>query len=329
MVVAPVGRRPFGCVQHFMRLEFIDCPICGHPSHRVLYKGIAKIEERVWNVDEAYMPTASKGRLVNRVVRCTRCRFVFTNPREHREDILRQYHGYVDRRYIQEEASRRLNARRLLGFVSQFAGPPGSWLDIGCSAGFLLDEARRAGWEPYGVEPSKWAAGYARDRLGLRVTTGEVEDLGQFPNNTFDVISMVVVLAHVIDPIKVMSEVRRVLKDKGVLYIQTPDFNCLMSRIMRSRWKTVKWQMLYFFTLESLGYLLNRAGLTIVADSKRGLGKGYSLKYILLHLVENREVRARIRRLFQLLGLGDRVVYLNLYEYISLIAVKDDGRSRA
>ena len=65
--------------------------------------------------------------------------------------------GYAD--YLSAEPAHRINARRHLDVVERLARPPGKLLDVGCAAGFLLDEARAAGWVVAGVEPSRrWRA---------------------------------------------------------------------------------------------------------------------------------------------------------------------------
>ena len=307
-----------------IRLEYISCPLCDHPSFDIIYKGITSINNCSASSDKSYYPTSSKGNMVNQVVRCKRCRLVYTNPREKQHDIIRKYQHYVDHTYVSEELSRRKNARKIINYVKkEGAQSPGRWLDVGCSVGFCVDELRAAGWDAYGIESSRWASYFARDLLKLNVKTGQVEHLAEYPANYFDVVSMIVVLAHVIEPVKVISEIRRVLKDGGILFIQTPDFGCLMSRIMRSRWKTVKWQMLYFFTLDTLRYLLTKEKFHIISHRKRSLGKEYSLNYILFHLVEKEKVRARIHRLFKTLGSENLHIYLNLYEYLNVIAVKE------
>ena len=302
-------------------LEYIACPLCGENEFTPVYEGITEAEKNIHHSAESYYPTAAKGKLVNQVVSCRVCGFVYTNPREDRQDILKKYRNYVDPAYLSEEKSRRWNARRLIKYIEKFTAPPGRWLDMGCSAGFFVDEVQKSGWEAYGKEQSLWASNYARNTLGVNVANGCIEELQEYPDNYFDVVSMVLVLAHVIDPASVISEISRVLKNNGLLFIQTPDFNSLMSRIMGKNWKTIKWQMLYFFARTSLTKLLSKENLQIVAHRKRGLGKGYSLNYILTHLFEDKYKRSHAK-ILQKMHLAEMNIYLNLYEYLNVVVRK-------
>ena len=78
--------------------------------------------------------------------------------------------------------------------------------------------------------------------------------------------------------------------------------------------------------MESLRFLLDKIDLRIISYQKRGLGKQYSIDYILDHLSENQVARSFGRNLLKRLGIVDRSIYLNLYEYINLIAIKNKSR---
>src|SRR5205807_6047063 len=107
------------------------------------------------------------------------------------------YGDAVSRDYVDEQAGQRETARRLLTHL-ELTVRPGRLLDLGCWTGFLLAEAGARGWVPLGVEPSAFAAAYARDRLGLEVVTGELmdADVGDRP---FRAVVMADVIEHLPD----------------------------------------------------------------------------------------------------------------------------------
>src|SRR5919198_1321189 len=91
--------------------------------------------------------------------------------------------GYAD--YLGEEANHRLNAVARLGLLER---RPGRLLDVGCAAGFFLDEARKRGWTVQGVELAPAMAEHARGRLGLDVRVGSFADADLEPR--FDAVTL-------------------------------------------------------------------------------------------------------------------------------------------
>ncbi len=73
-------------------------------------------------------------------------------------------------------------------------------LDIGCSSGIFLDEARAAGMVPFGAELSPETAAFARDHFGLEVHQGDWRDAG-YAEASFDVITLFDVIEHLPDPL--------------------------------------------------------------------------------------------------------------------------------
>lgn len=100
--------------------------------------------------------------------------------------------------------------------------PGGRMLDVGCGYGFALDFARwRHGWQVTGVEPS-YAGARGRDDLGLDIRIEPLtasSDVG----TGYDVILSSEVLEHVTDPLGLLTEMSRRLRDGGLLVLTTPD----------------------------------------------------------------------------------------------------------
>ncbi len=72
----------------------------------------------------------------------------------------------------------------------------GALLDVGSGIGTLLHVASTKGYATKGVEISDWASAYARNKRGLDVRTGTLEEAG-FQAASFDV----VVVNHVLEPV--------------------------------------------------------------------------------------------------------------------------------
>jgi 2-polyprenyl-3-methyl-5-hydroxy-6-metoxy-1,4-benzoquinol methylase len=102
--------------------------------------------------------------------------------------------------------------------------PRGKLLDYGCGVGTFLKCARDRGWEAYGLDISERAVSHAR-ACGLPVWTLEEHLRGEAPTaqpSAFDVVTMWDVLEHVEDPHGTLQLVASLLKEGGVLFLETP-----------------------------------------------------------------------------------------------------------
>ena len=98
----------------------------------------------------------------------------------------------------------------------------GRILDIGCGHGDFLKLAAEAGWEGWGIEPSREAAETAGKIPGLKIFCGTAEEAG-FPENHFDIITLWNVVDCLPDPCAALKTIREWLRPGGLLLIRTPN----------------------------------------------------------------------------------------------------------
>jgi 2-polyprenyl-3-methyl-5-hydroxy-6-metoxy-1,4-benzoquinol methylase len=128
--------------------------------------------------------------------------------------------------------------QRAVGFLG--AGPGASQrrpllLDIGCGAGEFLAVAVAQGFEAYGLDISTVASQLAAEWHGVRVDVREIEEDPR--DGFFDVVTLIGVLEHVLDPKSVLQHACRVLAAGGILFIYTPVwgmYDALASRAARA-----------------------------------------------------------------------------------------------
>lgn len=175
--------------------------------------------------------------------------------------------------YVGQEAARRAHARRKLWLLRHL--PPawparGRLLDVGCAAGFFLAEAQ-AHYEVQGVELSAWSSAHARDRLGLRVATGTLQQAA-LPDAHFDIVTLWDVIEHVPDPVPLLAEAARVLRPGGRLVLTTGDWGSAYARERGADWHlmTPPWH-LSFFTRASMARAAGRAGLRAIHCASEGV----------------------------------------------------------
>jgi len=105
-------------------------------------------------------------------------------------------------------------------------------LDIGCGIGTVALELEKRGFEVTGVDFSEVAIEKCRQQ-GLKAIVSDVDKDGlKFPDSSFDVVWAGDVVEHVFDPVFLLEETSRVLKDDGCFLMTVPnDFH------LRQRWK--------------------------------------------------------------------------------------------
>jgi ubiquinone/menaquinone biosynthesis C-methylase UbiE len=161
--------------------------------------------------------------------------------------------------------------RRLLGSLRGIA--EGVILDAGCGDG-TFDRILCAEMRPhklFGLDISHTAIRKAHQASPCDHSTFSVGDSTSLPykDRLFDCVLLIEVLEHIFDVPRLLSEVRRVLKDGGKAFITTTDFNLLkrmfISIFCFERYFFPTNPHIRFFTRRSLKTLLTDAGFKEVS----------------------------------------------------------------
>ena len=107
----------------------------------------------------------------------------------------------------------------------------GRLLDIGAGTGDFLLRAESKGWETEGVEPNEGAR-----QLALKKGVELQENSSSLTDFAFDVITMWHVLEHVPDLEKQLKQLRRLLKEDGLLIIAVPNFKSEDAKHYKEFW---------------------------------------------------------------------------------------------
>ncbi len=204
-------------------------------------------------------------------VRCTKCTLMLINPPPNASSSAATYDEDYSRAYIRKADNK---LKRCAGWVSRIQNRfavSGRWLDVGCSAGFVVKAATDRGFEAYGVEVESAAVTYGREVLKLRNLRCGILEEQAYTNNFFDVISLYDVIEHVPDLNRVVAELRRILVPGGVIEIRTPNIGHWQTPRDLSCWKEVKpSEHLYYFGFSTLKRLFENHGFR-VAHKRRML----------------------------------------------------------
>lgn len=265
------------------KLIYVNCDFCNSDKCNLLF-----------NTKDFLFKTST---LEFKIVKCSRCGLVFTNPRFNTENLKIHYSKIInyDNRPRKNDLSHRFNLLRRVDILTDYfnykilkrsrirkfiqfpnylkirrkwkSSPyvpkyksNGKILEIGCAYGGFLYQLKELGWNVKGIELNEDAVKYAINKYKLDVENISIE--GFETAEKFDVIYLVNVLEHVESPKNVLTKIVQFLKPNGLLIISLPDFSGLEVRIFKRYSHCLHLPFhLYHFTPKTLENYVKEVGL--------------------------------------------------------------------
>lgn len=260
---------------------------------------------------------------------CKDCKLIFVDPLPDPASIYNEDYfsgatngfGYVN--YDEDKEPMVPVFNRYLDLFNKYGKGNGRLFDIGAATGFFIKLAKNRGYEVKGVEMSDHAALEAR-RAGLEVLTGDLLHNHQ-PSDYFDVVTMLDVLEHFTDPFAELIEVKRILKPKGLLVVNTPNGQSLLARTLKTNWHLVlPPEHLFYFSPKNLEMFLVKNGFRVLYSGT--IGKHFTLQYIfkMLYKWQKIEFWNFLSKFFSKGFLSRIYIPLNLHDNFFLIAEKNE-----
>lgn len=174
------------------------------------------------------------------------------------------FNGDVYNNYLEEEEYRCRIFRSKIKLIRQYLPDDGTVLDVGCGMGFFLKEMQSKGYEVRGLDISDYAAGIASDKLNTGIVSTNLLNASFIPEQ-FSIVTFWDVLEHINNPVESLKEVSRIIKQDGVLIIETLNISSLTARILKEKWPLYfPPYHLYYYNKKSISGLLEKTGFTIV-----------------------------------------------------------------
>lgn len=185
--------------------EVVTCNICKSGNCSVLF------------ADTTLCKSGRQG-----IVRCSDCGLVYRNTSKAKGAILEQYSSkkYPPSNPDWIEGRKRVFHSQI-EMLSQFR-KTGNILDIGAGHGFFVAACEQAGWNCTGIEPSMQLREFAEKDLGVDLIGNKVEN-APLENESFDVVTLWNVIAHLSDPLKTLSDLHCLLRPGGAILIRSPN----------------------------------------------------------------------------------------------------------
>lgn len=200
--------------------------------------------------------------------RCVECQVVFIKPQPNKQ-LLNENNKYKyntvenEKVYLSLQNLFESRAKKCIKEIKQYKNG-GKLLDVGSSYGFYLKTFKFAGYKVTGIELSNRAVLYSRNILKLNTIKDNFEK-HIFKYIKFDVITLFDVIEHFSDPQKSITKIKKILKKDGIIVIQTPNYDSLISKITSSRWYWLLVpQHLFLYSIKTLKFFLKNNGFKIL-----------------------------------------------------------------
>ena len=158
------------------------------------------------------------------VIQCDDCGLRFRNIELNSSEINDLY---SEKYFSQEQRDYFFNSNDIkvkifsnrLKMVNEIISNKGKILDVGSAIGTFLELAKKDGWEETGIEISKFASDYAKNR-GLNSINGDISTIRNL-DKKFDIITLWDVIDHAERPLNLLKVVHSLLKQGGYIFVET------------------------------------------------------------------------------------------------------------
>jgi SAM-dependent methyltransferase len=244
------------------------CPNC---DDRVLAMKHAGSRDRTASANctedvAAYQCTSVGKRTFPPVYTCLACGLEQVPASVIPPDLEKLYRDVSDDKYLENiDARKRTFARAFDQITPDLPRKQNPrMLEVGTYCGLFMKEAERRGWAVDAVEPSAWAARYAREVTGVVVHEGFLSENHSKLQPQYDAVVSWDVLEHVRDPLTFLKECADFLPPGGILCFSTLDIDSWAPRLLRRRWPWLMDMHIQYFDRHVVTDMLSRAGLELV-----------------------------------------------------------------
>ena len=226
------------------------CVICGSAETFERYPD--ELAGRMPTLNYAFSPST---RLTFGIAECRHCSHQFVDPMP---QLSSSYGDVVDETYLNSRRQRIRTAATLLRRMKPHLNVGDRLLDVGCNAGFFLDEASKL-FKVEGIELSSWAFREA----------AKLHEVHNYPLSMmkglscYDVVTLIGVIEHFEDPASELRHIARLLDPDGTLVIFTGTRDSWLPRLLGKKWWWYQGMHLQYFTRESLARALTSNGFQV------------------------------------------------------------------
>jgi len=261
------------------------------------------------------------------LLKCTKCGFITTDLEISNDEIKKIYtadyfHGNEYADYINDKAIIQKNfyfrLKTLLKYLDN--SDLKKLFEIGCAYGFFLELASVKFKKVDGIDISNDAVEYIKKNQSLNISSGDFLEY-QFTEK-FDVFCMWDTIEHLKEPHLFIKKISENINSGGLIAFTTGDVGSLNAKIRGRYWRQIHPPVhLHYFNKKSLKILLQNYGFKVKYIGHPGSYFSlYNIFYIILVL---KREKMGLFNLIEKTGILNKMIYLNLYDLVYVIAEKE------
>ena len=168
--------------------------------------------------------------------------------------------GFINKLY--HAVRRKTLASKMQLIQTETGKQRGNILDVGCGTGAFLHTMQQAGWNSTGLEPDETARAKAGSLY--QVNTLPSPEIFNLTPGSFDAITMWHVLEHVHQLHEYVAQLKKLLTEKGKLFIAVPNYTSNDAQVYKENWAAYDVpRHLYHFSPQSMKILMKMHGLQV------------------------------------------------------------------
>ena len=232
--------------------EIISCPVCGSGDSKLYF-------------EKDYF----------RFVQCEKCSMVYLNPRPSTEAAYDFYNSlwttiYFEMKFLGssdtvkiDNLANQANIDLIERHYPALKSGKGNLLEIGIGGGYFLRTAKQAGYNVWGIDVGNESIEQVAAEFGGQVKNCDLFSAG-FESRQFNLVYMRDVFEHVPNPKPMLDEINRISKEDATLYIEVPNIEGLIYKIVGKRHVCVfGFEHLNYWSPKTLTHILDEAGYDV------------------------------------------------------------------
>lgn len=262
--------------------------------------------------------------------KCPKCNLIYISPRPISSEIQNLYSN--DQAQISAETHisaffmKRIYAIHNLKIIKKFI-KKGDLLEIGAGSGSFLIEARKEGFQVYGIELNSILTNVIRNKLKIPCSNSTLNH-NYFKDKKFDIIYHCDVTSHFYYPIEEFKKMYNNLNDSGFLVFETGNLGDVEKKYYNVFTKFLYPDHLYFFSEKNLKELLRLSGFKILKIYRYSILlqlKIIKTQEVLMNLIKNRKSKITINKNTTLIENKNTVLislinfFKDIYNYFNYI----------